>query len=188
MNLPAGYALRPRTEDDLGFLRELYAATREEELRPVAWSARQKREFLDQQFAAQHTHYLQHYPQALWWVVTCDGQPVGRMYVCRTARDLRIMEVSLLEAHRNRGVGSALMRGLIEQAERDAIACSLHVEPFNPALRMYARLGFVRVAVRGVYWFMERRASVEDGFVPRLAGVASDRHQEDVETPVHGMQ
>ena len=157
MHLPAGYALRPREEEDLAFLRDLYAGTREEELRPVDWTEEAKRAFLDDQFNKQHSHYLQHYPQAMWLIITFEGEPVGRLYVASNANDVRIMDVSLVPSHRNRGVGTTLMRGLIEEADRDGIMASLHVEPFNPALRLYERLGFVHVETRGIYLYMERR-------------------------------
>jgi GNAT superfamily N-acetyltransferase len=186
-HLPRGYALRPREVHDLPFLRELYAATREEELRPVQWPPEQKRAFLHDQFEKQHAHYLQHYPQAQWWIVTCDGSPVGRLYLSRTARDLRIMDVSLLDAHRNQGVGTALMRAAIEHAQDQRVPSSLHVEPFNPALRLYQRLGFVHVETRGVYLFMERPCSVEDDFVAGARGFAADRHHEQLQAPVRRM-
>ena len=31
----------------------------------------------------------------------------------------------------------------------------LHVEPSNPARRLYERLGFTRIADQGLYWLME---------------------------------
>jgi GNAT superfamily N-acetyltransferase len=184
-DLPAGYALRPRDAQDLAFLRDLYAGTREEELRPVPWTPGQKRAFLDDQFAKQHAHYLHHYPQARWWVVTFEGAPVGRLYLACTARDCRIMDVSLLDAHRNRGVGTALMRAILEEAGAAGVPASLHVEPFNPALRLYLRLGFVHVETRGAYLYMERPCSVEDDLVAGALGVAADRHHEHLEAAVH---
>ena len=161
--LSPGYGLRPRTEADLPFLCDLYAHTREEELAPVPWPQEQKRAFLEDQFDKQHRHYLQHYPQAQWWIVTCEDRAVGRLYVAQTARDLRVMDVSLLAAHRNQGVGGALMRSLLAHADRLGISASLHVEPFNPALRLYQRLGFATVEDKGIYdlmrWDAESAAS-----------------------------
>jgi ribosomal protein S18 acetylase RimI-like enzyme len=183
-HLPREYGLRPREEADIAFLRELYAATREDELRPLAWPAQQKQAFLFDQFDKQHAHYLQHYPQARWWVVTHGGVPVGRLYVARTERDLRIMDVTLQGAHRNRGLGTALMRALLEQAQAAGVPASLHVEPFNPALRLYRRLGFVHVETRGVYLFMERPCSVEDDLVAHAAFVAADGHHEQIQAPM----
>lgn len=151
-----GYGLRGRAESDLPFLRELYARTREEELRQVPWTERQKREFLDDQFSKQHAHYLAHYPTAQWWVLTWSEEPVGRLYLEQTARDLRVMDVSLLAAHRGRGLGGAIMRALLRHAAAADLPVTLHVEPFNPALRLYQRLGFERVETRGIYYFMQR--------------------------------
>ena len=154
--LPAAYGLRPRSEADLQFLCQLYAQTRQEELAPVPWTAQQKQAFLADQFDKQHRHYLQHYPRAQWWVLTHQDTPMGRLYLEQTAHELRIMDVSLLASHRNQGLGTALMGTLLGHADDQQITASLHVEPFNPALRMYQRLGFVHAETRGVYWFMQR--------------------------------
>jgi RimJ/RimL family protein N-acetyltransferase len=182
--LPAAYALRPRTEADLPFLRELYAQSRAEELAPVPWTAHAKREFLDDQFGKQHAHYLQHYPTAQWWIVTCDGAPVGRLYVARTPGDLRVMDVTLAAAHRKHGIGTALMRALLRHAGEEALAVTLHVEPFNPAMRLYLRLGFAHVETRGVYHFMRRPPSVEDDLVADVRRVPADRDHEQLQPAV----
>jgi ribosomal protein S18 acetylase RimI-like enzyme len=187
VHLPAGYALRDRTEGDLAFLCALYAGTREEEMRPLGWTQEATRAFLADQFARQHAHYLQHYPKAAWWIVTFEGERVGRFYCEQTPRDLRVMDVALVPAHRNRGVGSALMRSALDEARRAGVPCSLHVEPFNPALRLYVRLGFEHVETRGVYLFMEKRPSVEDDLVARSRVVARDGNDEHVEPAVHGV-
>jgi ribosomal protein S18 acetylase RimI-like enzyme len=188
MNLPEGYALRPRTDRDLAFLRDLYAHTREEEMRLAPWPEQRKREFLDDQFAKQHAHYLQHYPRARWQVVTFDGEPVGRLYAERTPAEVRIMDVALLAPHRNRGVGTAMMRSLLAEADSARLRASLHVEPFNPALRLYRRLGFEQVETHGIYWYMERPASVEDDFVLGAVCSSGDRHDEHVEPAVRRVQ
>lgn len=182
--LPSGYALRHRNSTDFPFLRQLYAETREEELRPVPWSPEQKWVFLCDQFQKQHEHYQQHYPLAQWWVVTCDEASVGRLYVAQTARDLRIMDLSLTAAHRGMGLGGAMVRALLRHAEVQSLSVSLHVEPFNPAMRLYKRLGFVTQEMRGVYAFMERLPSVENDLVPGVATAATNRHQEQFQGPV----
>lgn len=189
--LPAGVCLRQRRDEDLSFLCRLYAQTREEELRPVDWPEQQKQDFLRDQFDKQHSHYLKHYPRANWWVVTRNGDSIGRLYVDETAAELRLMDISLLEHERNRGLGSAMMRGLLRHADRKGLAATLHVEPFNPALRLYRRLGFEKVETRGVYEFMRRApgaGSVEDDFIAGARGVAANGHQEQVEPSVDGVK
>ena len=182
-SLPTAYGLRQRSEADLPFLCRLYAQTREDELAPVQWTAEQKKAFLADQFEKQHRHYLQHYPLAQWWVLTFQETPMGRLYLEQTRRELRIMDVALMPGHRNHGLGTALMRALIGHADDQQLTASLHVEPFNPALRLYQRLGFVHAETRGMYLFMQRppRESVENELVARVAGIASDGHHEQLQ-------
>ncbi|WP_346665685.1 GNAT family N-acetyltransferase [uncultured Mailhella sp.] len=53
------------------------------------------------------------------------------------------LAVSVLKAHRGRGVGSALLRALIARLRRAGFAqVSLSVQKANPAVRLYRRLGF----------------------------------------------
>lgn len=182
--LPIAYGLRQRSDADLPFLCQLYAQTRDEELAPVPWTAQQKQAFLADQFAKQHRHYLQHYPRAQWWVLTRQEAPVGRLYLEQTERELRIMDVSLMPYHRNQGLGTALMRALLEHGDDQQLTLSLHVEPFNPALRLYQRLGFVHAETRGVYLFMQRPPAtglVENEFIARTDGVPPDGHHEQLQ-------
>jgi len=83
---------------------------------------------------------------------------IGRIYVDTTGSEVRLMEVTILPAHRNQGIGSRLMDAMIGYADALARPITLHVEPFNPAKRMYDRLGFATTETRGLYEFMRRPA------------------------------
>lgn len=61
---------------------------------------------------------------------------------------------------RGRGHGSALLAALLERADRDGrAAVSLSVEPDNPAVRLYARHGFVVVGGEGALTMLRRAAA-----------------------------
>ena len=90
-------------------------------------------------------------------MIEADGEPIGRIYIEQTASEIRLMDVALLPGWRGRGIGSALLRALIEQAEAASLPVGLHVEPYNPVLRLYQRFGFTTVETRGVYLFMQRQ-------------------------------
>jgi GNAT superfamily N-acetyltransferase len=143
-------------EADRAFIAEVYASTRVEELAVVPWTEGEKKAFTDWQSAQQEAHYALHYPGAERLVVEHRGQPAGRIYVDTTAFEVRLMEVTLLPTWRNQGLGSRLMDVLLDYADGLALPASLHVEPFNPARRMYARLGFQARETRGIYEFMVR--------------------------------
>ena len=62
----------------------------------------------------------------------------------------------LLEQCRNRGIGGAISGALVEIAGAAGLPTTLHVEPFNPARRLYERQGFREVEARGIYLYMRR--------------------------------
>jgi ribosomal protein S18 acetylase RimI-like enzyme len=149
-------ALRPATPDDVPFLFRVYASTRREELAPVPWDDATKGAFLWQQFAAQDAHYRAHYTDTAYDVVLRDGAPVGRLYLARWAREIRVMDIALLPEHRRAGIGARLLADVLAEGDASGRRVSIHVERNNPALRLYARLGFRPAADRGVYLFLVR--------------------------------
>ena len=152
----AGLSLRPVRDDDRDFLYRVYAGTRSEELALATdWSAEQKEQFLRQQFAAQDAYYRENYPGAEWSVVLRHGEPAGRLYVHRRPAEIRLMEIALLPEHRGGGLGTALLEELMAEARATARPLTIHVEVYNPALRLYERLGFRKKEDKGVYWLME---------------------------------
>jgi ribosomal protein S18 acetylase RimI-like enzyme len=149
-------ALRPVEPDDEEFLYRVYASTREAELALVDWGEAQKATFLRQQFDAQASYYREHYAEAAFDVILSGGRPVGRLYVARWPEEIRIVDIALLSEYRGMGIGSRLLKDLISESEESGKPLSIHVERFNPALRLYERLGFRTVADKGVYLLMER--------------------------------
>jgi ribosomal protein S18 acetylase RimI-like enzyme len=149
--------LRPATDADLPFLERLYGTTRAMELEQVPWTDEQKAAFVAHQFAAQHDYWHQHYADTSWDVIEEDGVPVGRLYVSRWKNEIRIVDIALMPEMRSRGIGSRLMEALFEEGDRRGVPVTIHVEVYNPARRLYQRLGFVEVGQHGdVYLRMER--------------------------------
>jgi ribosomal protein S18 acetylase RimI-like enzyme len=148
-------AFRPITPEDTEFLYTVYAQTRAEELAIVDWTEQQKAAFLRAQFNAQHEAYQGTYQGADFLVILRNGQPSGRLYVARWAREIRIVDIALLAEHRNAGIGSAILKDILAEGARSGKKVSIHVEMFNPALALYERLGFRKLREHGVYHFME---------------------------------
>jgi ribosomal protein S18 acetylase RimI-like enzyme len=147
--------LRETTAADTDFLAAVYASTRMEELTATDWSDAQKAEFCRMQFTAQDAHYRQHYLTAEFRVIEISGVPAGRLYVDRWAKEIRIMDITLLPEHRGKGVGTRLLRDLQDEAAASGRSLSIHVERFNPALRLYERLDFQLLEDKGVYLLLE---------------------------------
>ena len=149
-------ALRPVEPGDEEFLYRVYASTREAELSLVDWDEAQKAAFLRQQFDAQSRYYREHYAEAAFDVVLSGGRSVGRLCVARWPEEIRIVDIALLPGHRGLGIGTRLLDILVSESEASGKPLSIHVERFNPALRLYERLGFRAVEDKGVYLLMER--------------------------------
>ncbi len=149
--------LRPASPEDEAFLFRVYASTRDEELAHVTWSAEQKEAFLLWQAATQHRYYVENYPGAEFQVIMLGEQPIGRFYLHRRPDEIRIMDIALLPEHHRHGYGSALLHAVMAEGQRTGRRVTIHVELFNPALKLYRRLGFEQIAEHGVYLLMEWR-------------------------------
>jgi ribosomal protein S18 acetylase RimI-like enzyme len=148
-------SLRPATSEDDAFSLQVYASTRADEMAAVPWTDEQKQSFVEMQFNAQRTSYLQNQPQAEWLIVMRDEQPIGRMIVDRMADEIILMDIALLPEHRNAGVGSKFLKDLMAEGEATGKKVTLHVESYNPAFRLYSRFGFKEVREEGFYLAME---------------------------------
>lgn len=152
--------LRPITPEDMEFLLRVYRGTREDELAMIVdWTAEQKDAFVRQQFEAQHAWYTEHYVGADFQVILVDGVPAGRLYVHRREREIRLMDITLLPEHRGSGLGTSLLSDLMAESETAGKPLTIHVEIYNPAMRLYTRLGFKTLEDRGVYHLLEWRPS-----------------------------
>ncbi len=147
--------LRAAVAGDREILYRIYASTRADEMAVVPWSEQQKGDFLRFQFDAQHKYYMETFPRAAFDLILLDGEPIGRLYVDRRADEIRLIDVALLPEHRGGGLGGAIMRGVLAEAEQAAKLVRIHVEHNNPAMRLYRRLGFEKIEEQGVYHLME---------------------------------
>lgn len=147
--------LLPVQPEETAFLYRVYASTREEELSPLGWDAERMDAFLRMQFDAQHRYYQEQFPDAAYQVIRVNDCPAGRLYVDRNLDEIRIIDIALLPEYRGQGIGTMLLKGLLEEARRANKPVRIHVDQSNPALRFYRRLGFSVIADRGIYALME---------------------------------
>ena len=157
-------SLRPIRSHDEPFLFRLYASTRADEMVLVDWSDEQIRAFLRMQFDAQHKFYTERFASAHFDLIELDGRPIGRLYLDQRHDEIRVIDISLLPEHRGRGIGGELMKSVLQQGIEAGLPVTIHVEQYNPAMRLYQRLGFKEVRMEGIYRLMEWRHEVETDF------------------------
>ena len=161
ISLPTGgmVGLRPVRPEDDEFLLRVYAGTREQELAEVPWTDEQKIEFLRWKFNLQRQEYDANYRNRQYDVVLVDEQPAGRIWISRDDQ-IRLLDIALLEKFQNRGVGTALLNRLIDEAARAKKPLRHMVFMLNTdAKRFYERLGFAVFEEVGAYLHMELKAN-----------------------------
>lgn len=148
---PSRLTLRPVEPGEEAFLFRLYASVRAEELAPLDWDQATSDAFLRAQFELQDRAYHQTNPRASFAVVLIDGVPIGRLYVDRSRASIHVIDISLLPEYRGRGLGTALLRDLLEEACRSGRPVTIDALRTNRALSLYQRLGFAVTREDDVY-------------------------------------
>jgi len=143
------------TEEDKDCLFEIYSSTRQEELSLTNWTAEQKLIFLKNQFEAQHFHYQKYYGDTYFWIILYAEKVAGRLYL-QISNEIRIVDITLLPEFRNKNIGTGILKDIQNLAKNLSKNVSIHVEQFNPALKLYKRLGFQEIeTVNSIYFLMQ---------------------------------
>ena len=74
-----------------------------------------------------------------------DDKPVGRLYVDRREREIRILDITLLPEYRGAGLGTPLIQELLTEAEAAGKTLTIYVEFFGRSRRLFERLGFTPI-------------------------------------------
>jgi ribosomal protein S18 acetylase RimI-like enzyme len=128
-------------------LLAVYASTRIEELSALGWDQIQKDAFIRMQYMAQSRSY----PVGNNQIIVLDQEPIGRILTDTKGDVISLVDIALLPQHRNRGIGTALIKDLLARAEVEGKSVTLHVFRSNPASRLYERLGFVKTGGDAAY-------------------------------------
>jgi ribosomal protein S18 acetylase RimI-like enzyme len=147
--------LRESTPEDVTFLARLYCDVRSQEVSGWGWSPEQQAWFLRMQFDAQRRSYQASFPYAADSIVQLKDLPVGRVLVYRESSATHLIDIALLAAHRNSGIGTHLLRGLLQDCQEKGLPLHLQVAQGNPATRLYQRLGFRQISADPMYIQMQ---------------------------------
>ena len=151
-------AMRPVAPEDERLLLEIYEGTRADELAQVFWGEAQREAFLRMQLTARDRSYRMYYAGLEDSIILSDGRAVGRLLVVRGDEEFRLADIALLPDYRRAGIGTALVKELIEEAGRLGKPLRLQVEKSNPqALRLYERLGFATTGENDTHIQMEHK-------------------------------
>lgn len=148
-------SFRPAGPDDADINFLIYADSRARELSYTGWNAEQAEIFLRHQFTAQNNHYWHYYPDSTLELILWDGKPVGRRWLVRTSKEIRILDLVVMTAVRRQGIGTSILRDLQAEGGRTVTPVLVHVEVNNPDLGLFQRLGFEAKEEKGPQLLMQ---------------------------------
>ena len=123
-------------------------------------------------------------PGHIWWVAHDRGEIVGYAGGALVDDELQIANVAVAAARRGEGIAGRLLARVAYDAQMlGASRALLEVEDGNePALRLYARLGFGQVGVRRGYYGRGHDALAMEAALP-LVDPMRDRDREPAPAP-----
>lgn len=68
---------------------------------------------------------------------------------------MRLIDIALIEEYRQQGIGTYLLRRVLQQCQKQGLSLHLQVAQGNPAVRLYQRLGFLQTGADAMYVQME---------------------------------
>jgi ribosomal protein S18 acetylase RimI-like enzyme len=143
-------ALRPAIDCDFDYCRRLYFGEME-------WII----EKLNLDRAAQEVGFKGQWNPGQVRIIVLDGVDIGWLQTVTQDDDFFIAQLFVDRPFQRRGIGTELMKRLIEQAERARQAVLLSVVKINPARRLYERLGFRVTHEDGLKAYMKRDRNLE---------------------------
>ncbi len=136
-----GY-LRPCQASDDAFLYAVFSTTWESEVAALP-NQNLAQHVLRIQHIAQERRFAGRFPDYERYVVRHEGQDAGRLYVHQSGLSVHVVDLTLMPEFRCRGIGTRLLRDLLEGAAHEGLSVTLRVERRNRrAAEFYTRLGF----------------------------------------------
>jgi ribosomal protein S18 acetylase RimI-like enzyme len=150
--------LRPEGPHDGDFLYALFRSHSLPVFAPLVMDDAGREALIRMQFNAQIASYRAQNPDARFDVVEIDGTAVGRLVVGGRAQQAWIVDIALLPEACGKGIGTALLSGVMARLGQQAKAVRCMVLFTNQAsLRMFRRAGFVTVDSTQPFLLLEWR-------------------------------
>jgi ribosomal protein S18 acetylase RimI-like enzyme len=126
---------RPGTSADLPLLEDIFLRAMAGHITDARgfWDEATERKQFSEQLQLEHTR-----------IIEGDGEPIGFLMVLEHEHDLELHTICIAPEHQSRGIGTAVIRQLLSDAQKQEREVFLSVLKPNTAARaLYERLGFV---------------------------------------------
>ena len=122
------YNLRPATPDDLDELEIRY----EQVMKP----------YVELTHRWDPDHFRKNFDSSHSQIITINGQNAGLLTFKETRFLIQLLDIQLWPEFQKLGIGTAILTGLTDRADRLGLPITLRVLNGNPAKSLYERLGF----------------------------------------------
>lgn len=137
-----GLALRPERPDDEELIFRIFVASKALEFDGMPMPQFQKDFLLKQQHVSQLYNWRHTYPSLEQWIIECGGEPVGRLIFSNLPDQIILHDLAMLPGRLGVGGGRIVIKDVIfAEAVRCGKIARASVAAYNPARRLYARLG-----------------------------------------------
>jgi GNAT superfamily N-acetyltransferase len=96
-------------------------------------------------------------------IIIYDGKPIGTIATLESEDCIEIGQFFILPEYQNKGIGTYLLNGILEKADRSGRNVTLRFLTNNPVKSLYVRHGFRLVRTGDVAHHMERKTGGGSG-------------------------
>ena len=137
-------SLRPATAEDCDFLYDLHRAAMQHYVAQTwGW---------DEPW--QRNYFQQHFNPAECQVITYQGRACGVVSVLERETEVFLKFIEVLPEYQNQGIGTAVIKSILEEAHHSGQPVGLQVLKVNPARSLYERLGFLATGETATHYLM----------------------------------
>lgn len=156
-------SLRLGTSEDSDFLYDLHRAAMQQYVAQTwGWDE-----------AWQWNYFQQHFNPAECQIITFEGKDVGVLSVRNRETEVLLKFIEVLPEYQNQGIGTAVIKSVLEEARHTGQPVGLQVLKVNPARSLYERLGFLTTGQTATHYLM--RATPEQQTRPNQPHAADGK-------------
>lgn len=140
--------LRPATANDRAFVERVFFETQR-------WLIEELFGWRGDEYERQKV--AEWYDEANTSIIVVDGVDIGWLMLINGEDAWELHSIFIAPDYQRKGLGTQLVRQIMQQAEANGVPLRLSTAKINPARNLYARLGFVEVGETEYKVYMERR-------------------------------
>ncbi len=105
----------------------------------------------------QRSYHIKAWQQQKPDIITYDGKLIGTIATIGSEDGIEIGQFFILPDYQNRGIGTYLLKGILDKADQLGRAVTLKFLKNSPVKSLYVRNGFRTVDADEILYYMERK-------------------------------